>query len=370
MKVLFVGYFTAKGGSAKATIPLALTLRSQGYQVNFAHWSLPEQIELFTQNNLLDFYLHQQKNLLAKIIYLTQLARQYDLIIAVSELTITYACQLAGWFTGKPVLAEIQVNLDLWIKEKAAPMHYQLTRFFYPQLQGVRCVSNGLKDYAICQLKIAPEKVFTIYNPFNLAEIKALSQEPLPEVMNSWFTNPVIICLGRLESQKRFDLAIESLSLVSKKYQYPVNLIILGDGSEKENLQQKINKLELNDRVYLAGFYENPYPFLAAAKLFLLSSDYEGFGRVIVDAMAVGCPVIANDCPYGPGEILDQGKYGILISNNQPETIANQIIYLLENQEICAEFRDKGKTRSLDFSEDIINEQYAAKINSFMTTYI
>lgn len=363
MKILFVGYFTAKGGSAKATIPLALKLRSQGHQVSFAHWAFPESQDLFTNNNLLDFSVHQQPHLLGKIIYLAKIAKEQDLIIAVSELTITYACQLAGWLTGTPVLGEIQVNLDLWTREKASPLHHQLSRFFYPQLTAVRCVSDGLKTYAISRLKVPAHKIFTVYNPFDLETIKSLSQKPLPAAVSHWFNEPVIIALGRLEPQKRFDLAINGINLVIEEYQRKVNLIILGEGSEQYKLQQQIAQLKLENRVLLAGFYENPYPFLAAANLFLLTSDYEGFGRVIVDAMAVGCPVIAYDCPFGPSEILGEGKYGLLINHNSPEAIAQAIISLLNNPQKCSELATLGLRRSLDFAENVVTQNYIAELS-------
>lgn len=162
MRFLFVGYFATKGGSAMATIPLALRLREEGHKVTFAHWSYPAHIELFTEADLFHVSLHEKRSLISKIFYLTQIAIHHDIILAVSELTITYACQIAGWLSRRPVCAEIQVNLDLWIQSNSSSLHLLLSRWFYPKLQAVRCVAQGLAEFAVTELKIDPKK-FLLY---------------------------------------------------------------------------------------------------------------------------------------------------------------------------------------------------------------
>jgi glycosyltransferase involved in cell wall biosynthesis len=120
-----------------------------------------------------------------------------------------------------------------------------------------------------------------------------------------------IVCVGRLAPQKRFDRLIESFSLISSRY--PTWYVdVFGDGEDKENLQRKILDLGLKDRIHLLPPTHDIYSEYLNSQFLALSSDFEGFGLVIVEAMACGIPVVATDCPFGPSEIIEDGKTGLL----------------------------------------------------------
>ena len=108
-------------------------------------------------------------------------------------------------------------------------------------------------------------------------------------------------------------------------HEQPCRLIILGEGKERESLEALVRYLKLEDKVALPGFADNPYPFMRAASVFVLSSRWEGLPTVLIEAMACGCPVVATNCPSGPSEILEASRWGILVEVGNADALANAI---------------------------------------------
>ena len=275
MRFLFVGRFPEIGGSALATLPLIESLRQSGHSVVLAHWVLPRRIDWFSDRELCNLDLAQQNNLLGKIRCLTSLASQCDVIVAVSELTPTYVCQIAGWIAKKPVYAELQVHLDSWIKDNSSPLHHWLIRSFYPHLSGLRCVSKELLTYATKDLGVDRQKSFLVHNGFDLQKLQKQAKAPLPPAVEPWFTSATVLCVGRLCQQKRFDLAILAFQQAQPKLPPEARLVIVGEGPLYPNLQQLIAELELQNSVFLAGLQTNPFPLIARGALVLLRSDFK-----------------------------------------------------------------------------------------------
>jgi glycosyltransferase involved in cell wall biosynthesis len=111
----------------------------------------------------------------------------------------------------------------------------------------------------------------------------------------------------------------------------PARLVILGEGSQLRALQSLASELGIGDDVLFPGFVSNPFAYMARARAFVLSSAWEGFGNVLVEAMACGCPVISTDCPSGPAEILEGGRYGSLVPVGDPTPMAEAILETLES---------------------------------------
>ena len=367
MRFLFVGRFPEIGGSALATLPLIEALRQAGHSVVLAHWVMPRRLDWFSERELCNLDLAQQENLLSKLRCLTGLASQCDVIIAVSELTPTYVCQIAGWIAKKPVYAELQVHLDSWIKHNSSPLHHWLIRSFYPHLSGLRCVSKELLTYATKDLGVDRQKSFLVHNGFDLQKLQERAQVPLPPEVEPWFTPATMLCVGRLCQQKRFDLAILAFQQAQPKLPPEARLVIVGEGPLYSDLQQLIAKLELQNSVLLAGLQTNPFPFFAKAALFLLSSEYEGFGRVLIEAMACGCPVIAHDCPVGPREVLEAGKSGLLVADNQPATLAKAMVQLIQNLSLQQQLIAAGYRRCHDFEQAALTQRHVERLTQHLT---
>jgi glycosyltransferase involved in cell wall biosynthesis len=140
-----------------------------------------------------------------------------------------------------------------------------------------------------------------------------------------------LVTVGRLTRQKRHDLLIRAVAIVSERM--PVELTIVGDGELAADLKALAAQLGVSARVHFAGYAPRPHEYIRRAELFVLASDYEGFGNVLVEALACGVPVVATDVPYGPAFILDDPSYGVLVEPGDPRAIASGIIRALDRAE-------------------------------------
>jgi len=155
------------------------------------------------------------------------------------------------------------------------------------------------------------------------------NQQKLPA--HPWFNDgepPVIIGVGELSKLKDYATLIKAFAIIRQSR--PCRLMILGEGTQRNNLQALADKLGISADLELAGYIENPYPFMAHAKLFVHTSLLEGLSSVIVEAMALGTPTVCTDCPSGPAEILQNGKYGQLVTMGDSDQLAEAMIETLD----------------------------------------
>ena len=202
-----------------------------------------------------------------------------------------------------------------------------LAKLFYPLASEVVAVSQGVAKDLAQVTGLAESRIRVIYNPIVSSELLAKSQQPLE---HPWFQAgelPIILGVGRLEAQKDFPTLINAFAQVRRIK--PCRLVILGSGRDRQQLNTLVKKLGLEKDVAFLGFVDNPYTYIAKAAVYVLSSAWEGFGNVLVEAMAVGTPVVATDCPNGPAEILDRGKYGFLIPVGDCDAMSKAILQVL-----------------------------------------
>jgi glycosyltransferase involved in cell wall biosynthesis len=159
--------------------------------------------------------------------------------------------------------------------------------------------------------------------------------------------------MGRLVEQKNFPLLIRAFAVVRQRVD--ARLVILG--GDKASAEQMAHRQELQDLavelgvgedVALLGYQSNPSSFLRAARVFALSSNYEGFGNVLVEALLAGCPIVSTDCPSGPAEILENGQYGTLVPVNDPGSLAEAILASLASEPDAEKLRGRGREFSLE----------------------
>jgi glycosyltransferase involved in cell wall biosynthesis len=275
---------------------------------------------------------------------LYNLAKQSDIIIGGLEMTPTFLAALTGKLTGKPSLGFVRNSLPDLLA--GLPFYFKvLTQLIYPMLTGCISISNGIKqgtEKLIPQLK---GRISTVYIPIDIDQIKQLAETPLPE---SESFRPFMLAVGRLMPQKGFDILIRAFSLALERG-LQQTLVIVGEGKERPKLEKLIADLDLKGKVVLAGFQGNPYSWMKNAEIFVSSSRFEGFCRVLAEAQAVGTPVVSTDCPNGPTEVLQDGHSGILVLNENAEALATGMLDLVYNPQLRAIFRARGIERVEDF---------------------
>lgn len=231
-----------------------------------------------------------------------------------------------------------------------------LMRYCYPKAERIIAISQGIKKDLLENFNLPGGKIEVIYNPVDIAEIERLSAE---EINHPWFNDelPIIISIGRLTKQKGHSYLIKVFSIVRQSL--PCRLIIIGTGEEEETLVNMVNALGLKNDVEFLGFQRNPFKYMARSSLFISASRYEGFGNVLVEAMALGLPVISTDCPSGPAEIIEHGKNGILVPTENEGRLERTILNLLTNDELRRKLSSEAKIRAQYFALNKRVEQYS-----------
>jgi len=272
-----------------------------------------------------------------------------------ANLTALWANMLSGTKTRIIVSVHGTMSHDIGkSKKKLAKAIPLLVRTFYPKADKIICVSNGVAQELINKYHLPKNKVQVIYNPVVTEDMFKKAEEPLD---HPWFQPgqpPVILGVGRLTAAKDFETLIKAFALVRKKTE--ARLMILGEGSERAKLEQLVKQLGLQNDVCMPGFVDNPYKYMKHSSVFVLSSRWEGLPTVLIEALALGLPVVSTDCPSGPAEILEGGKWGRLVPVRNHEALANAILEALNDE------RGKGAERAKEFSLDRIVDQYVALI--------
>ncbi|MBF2064065.1 MAG: glycosyltransferase [Calothrix sp. C42_A2020_038] len=247
-----------------------------------------------------------------------------------ANVAATLAKEISGTNT-KLVLVE-QNNLSASLKNSTLLLNSVfslLVHTLYPRAGAIVGVSKGVAEDLETVLAFPKGKVHVIHNPIVDDDILEKAQMP---VEHPWFRQgepPVFVAVGRLSEQKDFQNLIKAFGLLRKQRQ--AKLIILGEGDLRGELEASVNALGLAEDVCLPGFVDNPYAYMYNAKAFVLSSRWEGLPTVIIEAMACGCPVVSTNCPSGPNEILDEGKYGILVPVGDEVALSHGMQNILNN---------------------------------------
>lgn len=264
---------------------------------------------------------------------------------------------------------KVIVSVHIALSMKTSVLDYfasLLMKILYNKADIIIAVSEGVRNELIQDYKIAPEKVRKIYNPVDIENIQKLANE---EVKDEWFDGeqPILINMGRLMEQKGQWHLIRAFSKVKERKQ--CKLVIRGSGDLKPYLEKLVRDLDLTNDVKFLGWLDNPFKYLSKSSIFVLSSIYEALPYALIEAMACGCPIISTDCKYGPSEILEKGKFGILTppmdgkfyKASDPLTpeehyLANQIIRLLENDVLRMKYSEKARKRANDFDKKTLKE--------------
>ena len=259
-----------------------------------------------------------------------------------------------------PVIWAIRCSLDHELNRKN--MFY--FKRLIPDANRIHAVSWGVAEDVVTLVPEVRDRVITIFNPVD-PRLVSLAKYP---VEHPWLqsksestsgTGPrVILAIGRLVKQKNFTMLVRAFATIRSGRD--VRLIILGEGKERTAIEKTVYELNIQDSVSMPGWVHNPYAFMARADLFVLSSSYEGLPGVLIQALACGCPVVSTNCPYGPSEILENGRLGRLVPVDDPVSLAKAITATLDEEPNRAML----KNRANDFSSKHLIRQYEDLFNT------
>lgn len=292
------------------------------------------------------FILLKNKFLLANPTYIPALLnKKYDIEIAFLEGRPTEIVAKRRNKAKKLAWVHIDLKKHRGLSEKSE-------RKAYKYIEKIICVSNDSKNSLQELYPEYKEKIEVIYNPIDRYEI--LNKADMKS--NCFLSSKLnLITVGRLSKQKGYDILLKAHNeLLNEGLDY--NLYILGEGSERKNLENYIAKNKIENNTFLLGFKENPYPYIKEADIFISSSRYEGYPLVVCEALCLGKPIIATKCT-GPTELLDNGKYGLLAEVEDVESLKNKMRELILSKEKRREYSKLSKNRSKEFNSNVIIKQ-------------
>ncbi|WP_342454066.1 glycosyltransferase [Sagittula salina] len=238
----------------------------------------------------------------------------------------------------------------------------RLLKRMFPRADGVIALSHGVAgEIARLVPQIAPgiQVIHNVGYPLP-AQIAAAQAAPRPEPGGT----VTLLACGRLTRQKDYPTLLEAFARLAPAER--VRLEILGDGELKETLEAQCRRLGIADRVAFLGFRRDPISHMRRADVFVLSSLWEGFGNVLVEAMSVATPVVSTDCPHGPGEILTGGETGLLVPPDDPAALAATLQRLVDDPALRQRIGVAGARRAQDFGAEAIGAAYAQAFRSYI----
>ena len=327
------------------------------------------------KGKLIDLSLGINKNVfdaikknIKRIIKVKKIKKKYNLDVCISFLDTPNLVNVLSGGKCKKIVS-IRNYLSL---EKPSFIRKQLIRFSSIRADKTVCISKNVEYDMRNFFKIKEKKLCTIYNPVDIKSLLTIEEDYTFDKEFSDYFN--IVTMGRLTYQKgQWNLIYAIKDIV---VQYPkVRLYILGDGELKNELEELVKKLELEEHVFFLGFISNAHKFLRQCDLFVLTSLFEGLGNVLLEAMALGLPVISTDCKSGPREIIapnsniksvceniDVERFGILVKqfSKEKNIVDNDsLVYIKQaiemfylDKKLREKYTTKSKMRANDFSKE------------------
>lgn len=352
MKILIVA-----NGIVRAGVSRVLSLVSQ-------EWAKEHEvsISLFKKSELvyplggevIQHGIPFRGSIASQVYHLYRLLKQnkYDKIYGFSEdanYPLTVAAKLAG-VADKTILT---VHNPV---QKFSTKVQRRVKKHYSSVGEVIAVSNGVRE-GLINLGVSQEKVIFRPNPIDLKmvdeKLKDLSQVKL----NLKKDNINFVGVGRLHKHKGFDMLINAFSEVLNTIPN-THLTIVGEGEERVNLESQIKHLKLQNKVTLTGAIENPFAIIKASDIYVMSSRLEGWPLVLMEAMAVGKPVISFSCPNGPDEIIQNEKQGVLVENENVDELAKKMIELASAPDKWDSMSKESRKRMESFDVSVIAKKW------------
>lgn len=305
------------GGVERQTLALARGLRTKGMAVTVVVHQARGQLRDHVPDNIRLVDLGGQRTLQDIPLIARFLRREHPDVLLANVDHNNVAAMLGNQLAGNKTKVVIcQHNSMAAEYFSGLRWTYRLIPFAYrllaPCFSRAVAVSEGIAGELHTIAHIPDRKITLIHNSVIGPDFQIRAEQP---VTHPWFNQPerpVFVTAGRLVAMKDHETLLRALAIHHK--QWSSRLLVLGSGPLREKLEALAGELDLREAVDFLGFRENPLPYFQRADAFIMSSYSEGFGNVLVEAMGCGTPVISTNCPHGPAEILDHGRYGMLVA--------------------------------------------------------
>ena len=382
-KKMAILIYSLEGDGAERVVSILLNELKSDYEItlvlmhNRIDYEIPKEIEVV----FLDEGEYQESGIkkLSKIPFLAytykELCKEYEIEISLSFMNRpNYINLLAKSYGNTPIciiserIAPSKEYSSNSLKDKT---NRYLIKKLYPKADLILPNSQGIKSDLIENFSISSKNIQVVNNPIDLKRVEKLKVQEC-KFPFSTFT---FINIGRLHPQKNQKMLIDAFYRLNDPHS---KLIIIGEGELREELEYLIESLGLSENVFLLGRQSNPFAYLSKADAFVLSSDYEGFPNVVLEALGCALPVISTDCKSGPREILssqngthfelqkgvEYAKYGILVPTNDVDTMSEAMSRVKNDEKLRQRYKKMGTFRVKDFQKDKIVSLYKDRIEA------
>jgi glycosyltransferase involved in cell wall biosynthesis len=348
------------GGAEKVMLTLAAGFAARGHSVDLvvAQKEGPYLSQVPAAVRLVDLRARRVLTALPGLVHYIRRESPVTMLSALSHANVVAIWARSMARTDMRLVVSEHNTPSFWLDhvgQRRARLLPRLMRATYGRADHVVAVSAGLAAELAATLAIDANRISLAYNPVVTPRLSALAAQPLD---HPWFAPgrpPVVLSAGRLTDEKDFGTLIEAFARVRRER--AARLVILGEGPERASLQGQLERLGLAEDVLLPGFVDNPFQYMRRAAVFVLSSRCEGFGNVLVEAMACATPVISTDCPNGPREILEDGRHGVLVTTGDAAMMATAIL-----RQIDRPAPDSALERARSFSVDAALDRYTVAL--------
>ncbi len=365
--------YSMEGDGAERVVSILIRELKDDFEIKLVlmhdriDYEIPEDVEVILLDN--GEYRESGVKKLSKIPFLAysykEFCQKYDIDLSLSFMNRPNYINALSKSYGNEAVCVISERIAPSMEYATNSLKDRTNRFLiktlYPKADMILPNSEGIKADLIENFFIPSSKIEVINNPIDLEKVEELKNEPC-RFDFSYFT---FINIGRLHPQKNQKLLIEAFYRMNDE---DSRLIIIGEGELRDELEKFIEELELQERVFLLGRDQNPFKYLSRSDAFVLSSDYEGFPNVILEALACNLPVISTDCKSGPREILSMqkgtsfhlesgmelSKYGILTAVSDAEALSEAMRRVKEDEKLRERYAYMSSFRVKDFQKDKI----------------
>jgi len=372
-KVLFVIPNLSGGGAERVLHTLLKNMNKKSFDISCMFYdsdhafTLPEDVKYYTLNEPgTDNFFVKLIKIIKRITKLTHfiLKNEPDVIVSFMN-TVNFVCIISNFIANilsqkKSSLIVTEHNtLSIRLKKKKSKVYKFiikiLVNFLYKFSDKIVAVSRGVKQDLAVNFGVNRKKITVINNPVDLEQIKIASQKKneLSKKLN------YIINIGALTEQKNQFTLLKAFSIILQKLNSTkIRLLILGKGPLEHELKETAKKLKIESYVEFKGFVQNPYAYLKDSKVFILSSKFEGFPVVLLEALACQVPIVSTNCKSGPSEIIRHGFNGFLVPVGDEHAIAHFTIQLLKDNALYERIKENVRQTVANYRVDKIIKTY------------